>query len=261
MGYYLEDHPPAVRQYRAPRRENLSGLIEIHTAENALDLMGGDSGAENVARFIARRTNYGSYHRIVDRDSIVRLVDFDNEAFHDRFTNRYSIGLSVALRAGDWPTLTPEHTRQYLEHLVTAAVEAAAHIQTRTGIVVPPLRIPREQSRNRAPGFMGHGDSDPGRRSDPGAEFPWIAFLNLFRAARQAKAKPVTNPKAATTGHLINDCLAELDAITYAVRGEHLSTAEINEWTKDLVNKVYVEGATNLGGVTRWAHYHLSGGN
>ena len=59
---WLDQHPPVRRQYRDPRRAAPSGVIVVHTAENVMDAVGSDTGAENVARFIQTRADPGSYH-------------------------------------------------------------------------------------------------------------------------------------------------------------------------------------------------------
>ena len=74
MTYYLQDNPnPNTGQFGWPRKK-VSGVIGVHTAENNTDFDGADPGAEDVARFIGRRTDYGSYHAIADADSRIKLV-------------------------------------------------------------------------------------------------------------------------------------------------------------------------------------------
>ena len=43
---WLDDHPPKRSQFRDPRRERVSGVIVVHTAENVMDSIGVDTGAE-----------------------------------------------------------------------------------------------------------------------------------------------------------------------------------------------------------------------
>src|SRR5690606_6636543 len=47
-------------------------------------------------------------------------------------------------------------------------------------IKVPAKRISKADSDRGLPGFIAHGTRDPGRRSDPGADFPWGEFLAAF---------------------------------------------------------------------------------
>ena len=162
-GYYLLDNAPARAQYRRHRRADPTGCIVVHTAENMLDLIGPDAGAENVARFITNRTDAaGSYHGIGDRDSTVWLVPFDAEAFHDRHSNRWSIGLSLAMRAADWPGLSPRTPPPAPPPPRTHGDPGSTPgSSTSTASPSPPRRITRAQSEAGEPGFIAHGDRDP----------------------------------------------------------------------------------------------------
>lgn len=188
---YLVDHPPARSQYRKPRREPPSGVITIHTAENAPDYVGFDGGAEAVARFIQTRTTPGSYHDLVDSGGIFPVVPYDWEAFHDATGgNRHSLSISFATRADIWP-LAPKAWRDAaLEHGAQAAARQAAWIKQKTGIVVPARRITRDESERRIPGFISHAQRDPARRTDPGRDFPWSTFL--ARYAELTNGSPLT---------------------------------------------------------------------
>lgn len=177
---YLDDHPPARRQFRQ-RYAQPSGLIVVHTAESALDEIGEDTGAEGVAAFIARRTDPGSYHRIVDSDSIVALVRFDQAAYGDGTgSNEFAIHLSFACRAADWPHMDADRRDAFLANGARAAREAADWLQRVHGITVPAHRVTRAQSDQRAAGFISHAERDPARRTDPGPAFPWDRFLTLY---------------------------------------------------------------------------------
>lgn len=179
---YLETVKTAVPQFRSPRRETLIPVVVIHSAENTPDWVAFDGGAESVAHWCAVRTTYGSYHIIVDSDSRINLVDFDNEAFHvavDGF-NRRTIGLSVATRADVWALAPAEWTKNVITNLAKAAADAARHIEMRTGKKVLARRINRDQALAAEAGFVSHGDLDPGRRHDPGSDFDWPKFLDEF---------------------------------------------------------------------------------
>ncbi len=106
-GIFLEDNPPARTQFRRTRRAAVTGAIVVHTAENTTDTTLPDSGAEAVARFISRRTDAaGSYHTVVDSDSIVDVGRYEWEMFHEGTGgNRWSLGLSFACQASQWTTL------------------------------------------------------------------------------------------------------------------------------------------------------------
>ncbi len=181
MGAYLVDHPPRRSQFRASRREREAGVVVVHTAENAPDYVAFDGGAEAVAEFIRTRADAGSYHELVDSDSSILMVPDQAEAFGDGTgSNRFAWHLSIATRADVWP-LAPKAWRDgAIEQAAQAAARYARRLHARTGIVIPARRISRSESELRIPGFISHGERDPGRRHDPGAHFPWEAFLARY---------------------------------------------------------------------------------
>lgn len=178
---YLVTNRPARSQFRHPRRENLSGIIEVHTAENTPDTFGPDTGAEAVANFIKNRSTPGSYHRLSDSDSRILLVGYGDEAYGDGTgMNPHVIHISSATRASQWSQLTAEYQDAMIRNMAKDAADAAKHTKAKTGIVVPARRISKAQALNKLPGFLAHGDSDPGRRFDPGPSFPWKKFLKYY---------------------------------------------------------------------------------
>lgn len=190
MAYLLEQYSTRTQQYNRIRRGGYrpSGTIVIHTAENRTDTVGADGGAEAVLNWIRNRPDPGSYHTLIDADSTLRLIDPSSEAFHCRYTNKWSIGLSCAVSAADWPALyqIKEYGSDRGHIIIDRLAAEAAHIirwmRTTYGIVVPVRRISRIDAIARRPGFIGHGDTDPARRSDPGAAFDWSYFLSRVSA-------------------------------------------------------------------------------
>lgn len=183
MSYYLFDNPGPVPQYANPRRGGgqPSGTIIIHTAECAMDLDGADDSAENCARFIANRSDYGSYHRLVDSDSIIALVPFEAEAWQDTETNGWGIGISAAVSAGRWLEIPAARRDRIYRNMGAAAAEAVLFMSAR-GVSVPLRRISGGEARARVPGFCAHGDSGL-YRSDPGVQFDWALFFQYTQEA------------------------------------------------------------------------------
>lgn len=213
MSTYLEDHRPRQTQFRRPRRAKPSGLIVVHTAESVMDTVGPDTGAENVAAFIANRSDYGSYHTLVDSDSVVRLVPYDAEAYGDGTgSNPFAIHISFALAAADWPQMTPERRAAFLANGIKAAAHAARWLANEHGVDVPAIQITREASERRMAGFISHGARDPGRRSDPGAGFPWKAFLDGFHAAMNPKPAAPTKAQRKRARKRLENLASWLDA-------------------------------------------------
>ncbi len=184
-GIYLEDNPPVRSQFRTGRRDPVKSVIVVHTAESGTDRAGPDSKAEGVASFIQRRSDAGSYHLIGDSDSIIQMIRFDNEAFHDRTgSNRWSIGISLAMNAADWPGLTSGRRTELVRTAGQMAAIAAAWMRDRNLPLPEPRLLTRAQSdRSDASGFISHARRDPGRRTDPGAGFPWTDFFQAYQQA------------------------------------------------------------------------------
>lgn len=192
-GIYLIDHPPRIRQFRSPRREKPSGVVVVHTAEWFPDESGPDTSAENCAAFIARRTNYGSYHHLVDSDSIIQLVRFGDEAFHDATgSNPHSYGVSAATQAAKWETVDKDWRDDTVLNMARATARYARWVKTNHGVIIPARRITRTQSEARTPGFISHAERDPARRTDPGKTFPWAMFLAEYADEIGAKVPTTT---------------------------------------------------------------------
>lgn len=178
---WLDQNPPLRSQFRRPRREKPSGVVVVHTAENTPDFVAFDGGAEAVARFIRGRSDVGSYHDLTDSDSGIQLVDYDCEAFHDGTgSNPHSYGVSIATRADVWPLAPAVWRHGAVRQAAMSTARYARWLKKTHGIVIPARRISRAQSEARIPGFISHGERDPGRRHDPGAQFPWAMFLAAY---------------------------------------------------------------------------------
>lgn len=192
-GFYLLDYNPGTRQWTYPRRGAvLSGTIIIHTAECARDDVGEDTSAENCAHFIANRKDYGSYHRLVDSDSIIKMVPWEYEAWQDQMTNPWAVGISSALRTSDWAVMPADRREGYYRNLAECGAEFVRYMRTK-GIVVPLKRITGAQARAKVPGFCAHGDSGL-NRTDPGRDFNWKLFFLYVQEALDG-----INPQGGTT--------------------------------------------------------------
>lgn len=184
-GIYLEDNPPVRSQFRTGRRDPVKSVIVVHTAESGTDLSGPDAKAEGVASFIRRRSTAGSYHLVGDSDSIIQLIRFDNEAFHDRTgSNRWAIGISLAMNAADWPSLPAARRDELIKTAGQMAAIAATWMRDRSLALPEPRLLTKTQSdQSNASGFISHARRDPTRRSDPGAQFPWTDFFRSYQQA------------------------------------------------------------------------------
>lgn len=172
--YYLLNNANRVRQYGKVRRKGKhggipTGAIILHCVQGISDLDGPDTSAENTARWITRdSTRQASYHTITDRDTIVRMLPFNMEAWHDTTSNNYSIGISVNWKVEDLPRMTKEQRYQYYEQFALAVLEAVQWLKKTRNITVPLGHlISRSEVVAGKPGISTHGRMDPGRRYDP----------------------------------------------------------------------------------------------
>lgn len=183
MGAYLVDNPPRQRQFKE-RGTDPSGVVVVHTAESAPDWVGPDTGAENVAKFIQGRSDYGSYHTLVDSDSRINLVPYHMQAYGDGTgSNPHAFHVSAATQAAKWGQASKEWREDTVKNMALASAHYAKWLKREHGVEIPAKRISKAESDARKPGFLGHGERDPGRRSDPGKDFPWKLFLDTYADA------------------------------------------------------------------------------
>lgn len=185
-GYYLQDHPnPTFGQFGWPRKR-VSGVIGVHTAENSTDFEGPDPGAETVAGWLTRRADPGSYHAIADADSRVKLVHPRYAAWADTTNNAHAMSVSGAMQAARWRELSPARAAALTRNMAYAAAELVQDAVA-AGLLASPTparRItPKEAIEGTRAGFYGHGETNPGRRYDPGQNFDWQLFLDTYAHA------------------------------------------------------------------------------
>lgn len=245
MTAYLVANPPARSQFRSPRRELPSGVGVVHTAENAPDVDGSDSGAENVAAFIQRRSDPGSYHDLVDADSIVNLVPYDAEAYQDATgSNPHAYAVSAATRAAAWGDMPPEWRDATVRNMARAAANYAAWLKANYGIDIPARRISRAESDAQIPGFISHAERDPANRSDPGAEFPWDQFLTHF-AALTGEVDPAPQTPENDMPPAPDSCVDSVGRLWVVARGDDRAIwAKVGESVWFTLDGVSLSGPT-----------------
>lgn len=185
---YFELHPPRLRQWQAVRDpkgigrfHEATGTIVIHTFEANVSL-----GTKRAADFLVNRTDrQASYHAVCGPASgrdVIQMAPWGAAAWHETHSNRWSIGISMVTQAAAWNRISSTQRHNLVSSAAYAAFLAATWLKQHRGITVPAKRITRAQAMNGQPGFISHGEMDPGRRSDPGAGFPWQQFLSTYAA-------------------------------------------------------------------------------
>lgn len=182
-GFYLLDHenPNAPRRgdgrrfWGYPSRRAGLRVLVAHTPETGLDLDPPDSSAERVARYFASTSRPASAHVNVDADSQVELLPDNYTAFHVRGYNSSSWGCEISSHHRQWNDAPADHIAAIVDRAA-----AAFSVRCR-GYNIPARFVTRGEVDAGAAGITGHQHLDPGRRRDPGDDFPWEAFLGLIR--------------------------------------------------------------------------------
>lgn len=185
-GFYLFDHPPA-RSQGAPRTtwnfpSAPSGVVAVHDTEGVMDDQGDDWGAENTAAYIVTRSDPGSYHEIVDGDSVVVMAPDDwmtwNVAADS--ANGHNWGISAACRTSDW-----DPDADWTRRVIAQMGQRIRAFWERNGIDVAAANrwITRDEANRRIPGLILHGTWQPGDRSDAWATHPRRPELDAMLTA------------------------------------------------------------------------------
>jgi len=168
MGFYLLDNPPASPQFHTSRANTPTWAVGVHTSEGPRD-------AEALCRFIAGRSDPGSYSTVVDADSTIDLVPHDYTTFSiatSGYNSRtYSVciaGRSADLSAGD------SYTLACIDRLGAVIV----NLWTLVGVnPVGSANWIGTEALNR-PGLFCHGDVQPWDRTDAWSTHPERAALD-----------------------------------------------------------------------------------
>lgn len=178
--YYGVQNPnpnPNAPQMRTPRRRPVTGTVDIHTAESIIDLIAPDTGAENVAHYISNRTSYGSYHCIVDSDSIVHYAppwyETWSVAADGGLHNWQGWGLCFATQRAKWGQ-HPHWDMAAIDNAGKAIAAFARWCEDNHGIATEAVarRITPDQARSGEPGIVAHGELQPYDRTDPWVNLP-----------------------------------------------------------------------------------------
>lgn len=195
MATYLELHPGPIAQWRTVRRNGATptGTTVIHTYECPHTW-----SLEQGARGIAQRSDRpASYHCLAGDGSgtdVLQMAPWSAETWHETSTNNWAAGISMLTYAGAWNTIPRASADNLVRSAAYAAYLYATWLKANRGITIPARRITRAQALARQPGFIGHGEIDVGRRTDPGAGFDWALFLTEYARLMGGIAAPIRRP-------------------------------------------------------------------
>ena len=186
MGYYLLDNPPASPQFYTSRNSTPTWAIGVHTSEGST----GPGSARNLAAFIARRSDPGSYACIVDSEETVVLVPPSFTTFSVAASGYNSRTWHICL-AGRSAELSPDDANT--QAMIARAGEAIRALWAFLNIPLSNAQWIGTDALNR-PGLFCHGDVQPWDRSDAWSTHPDRARLDqlLVDAINQA---PTPSPE------------------------------------------------------------------
>ena len=172
------------RWWGYPTRRGTISCIVLHTTENNP----GNGIAMNVARWQASTAPApSSYHKLVDTHNIVQTVLDNQTAFHAVGFNSRGLGLSFATWASSWGRDRTTDARM-LERGAWVAAQWCKRYN------IPVRLITKAEGERGVKGFITHAAVDPGRRSDPGRNFPMERFFSLVRGYING-IKPAPEPE------------------------------------------------------------------
>jgi len=170
MGYYLIDNPPASPQFYPSRSNTPTYAVGVHTSEGPT----GPGSARNLAAFIAKRSDPGSYACIVDSEETVVMVPPDYTTFSVAASGYNSRTWHICL-AGRSSELDPDDPNT--QSMISRAGEAINALWNLLGIPLSNAEWVGTAALER-PGLFCHGDVQPWDRSDAWSTHPDRARLD-----------------------------------------------------------------------------------
>jgi len=186
MGYYLLDNPPASPQFYPSRNSTPTWAVGVHTSEGST----GPGSARNLAAFIARRPDPGSYACIVDSEETIVMVPPGYTTFSVAASGYNSRTWHICL-AGRRADLSPDDPNT--QAMIARAGEAIRALWTLLGIPLSNAQWIGTDALNR-PGLFCHGTVQPWDRSDAWSTHPDQARLNQLLTNAITPPAPPTPP-------------------------------------------------------------------
>ena len=197
-GFYLLDHKPYKPSKRGrpqrwyPRADpNGIDLIVLHTAENATDDDGHDTGASRVARYFATGGRDVSIHCCVDSQNTIRCLPDRMVAWHVAGYNARSLGVEFCMSEEDWSKVSPAYMRGIIEHGAEWVAQKCYEHD------IPVVLLSKADVDRGERGISYHRFLSD-RRDDPGKGFPEKRFFEAVRL----KVQRISNPQVTSLSPL-----------------------------------------------------------
>ena len=186
MGYYLIDNPPRSPQFYPSRSNTPTWAVGVHTSEGPT----GPGTARNLAAFIARRSDPGSYACIVDCDETVVLVPPDYTTFSVAASGYNSRTWHICL-TGRSAELAPDDANT--QAMIKRAGEAIRTLWNLLGVDARANAAWIGTDALNRVGLFCHGDVQSWDRSDAWSRHPDRGRLDqmLIEAIVETPAPPV----------------------------------------------------------------------
>jgi hypothetical protein len=184
MSYYLLDNPPSSPQFYPTRSNTPTFAVGVHTSEGPT----GPGSALNLAGFIARRSDPGSYACIVDAEETIWMVPADYTTFSVQTSGFNSRTWHICL-AGKSADLSPDEPNTLA--MIARAGVAIRDLWNSQGIALNNAQWIGTDALNR-PGLFCHGDVQPWDRSDAWSLHPDRARLDQLLTNTISPSSPVS---------------------------------------------------------------------
>ena len=178
----------------------------LHTQEGG----GGNTAAEDLAKYLGNAANKVSYHYTVSQASdggvtVVDVVDTDYASWSVLSANGRSINLCFAGSRASWSREEWLKQSKAIDTAAYLAVQDCKKYSIPTTVIAPPYK-------GRLPGISDHRYVtkvlNDGTHTDVGDQFPWDVFTAAVN--KYAGEKPAPTPPARTDRQLLEEIWDQL---------------------------------------------------
>ena len=149
-----------------------NNVIVLHTSEPPKTSI---STTQALANYFNGANRGVSYHYFCDRTEWVNWLNpASDRAYHARAIGNNNIGFAFTCKAAAWGTMSSADKQA----LLTTAATGLRAVQTRFDI--PRVLLSLDDYVAGSSGFVYHSTIDPGRKFDPGEDFPWNDLRSLL---------------------------------------------------------------------------------